>query len=39
MIPGAKFREFKGCGHSAYFEDAEAFNPVVDEFIGRELVS
>lgn len=39
MIPGAEFREFKGCGHSVYFEDAEAFNPAIDEFVGRRFIS
>jgi pimeloyl-ACP methyl ester carboxylesterase len=33
MIPGAAYREFNGCGHSVYFEDAEAFNPVIAEFV------
>ena len=33
LIPGAQFREFKGCGHSVYFEDADAFNQAVNEFV------
>jgi pimeloyl-ACP methyl ester carboxylesterase len=37
LIPGALFREFKGCGHSVYFEDAEAFNRAVSEFVGPYL--
>jgi len=34
-IPNAEFREFAGCGHSVYFEAADAFNPVVADFIAR----
>lgn len=36
-IPGASFREFTGCGHSVYFEDAKAFNQVVSGFVARHL--
>ncbi len=33
LIPGAELRSFPGIGHSIYFEDAEAFNSVVAEFV------
>jgi pimeloyl-ACP methyl ester carboxylesterase len=39
MIPGVEFREFKESGHSVYFEDAEAFNSVIGEFVGRHFSS
>ena len=35
LIPGAAYREFAGCGHSVYFEDAPAFNRVVGEFVSK----
>lgn len=34
-IPGAELREFAGCGHSVYFEDAPGFNQVVGEFVSK----
>lgn len=37
VIPGAEIREFAGCGHSVYFEDARAFNDTVAEFVGKHL--
>ncbi len=37
LIPGASFREFAGCGHSVYFEDAGTFNQVVGEFVAKHL--
>ena len=36
-IPGAQIAEFAGCGHSVYFESAEAFNHTVAEFVGKHL--
>lgn len=35
-IPGARLREFKGCGHSVYFERAHEFNQVVDGFLSND---
>jgi 3-oxoadipate enol-lactonase len=32
-IPGARFHELPGCGHSAYFEDPATWNPLVLEFL------
>jgi len=34
-IPGATVHDFPNVGHSAYFEDAQAFNAVVDSFLAR----
>ena len=34
FIPGARFHEFVGAGHSPYFEMPEAWNAVVGEFLG-----
>ena len=34
---GAQIAEFPGCGHSVYFESAEAFNDTVAEFVGKHL--
>jgi pimeloyl-ACP methyl ester carboxylesterase len=33
QIPGARVYDFKGVGHSSYFEDAPSFNRVVGEFL------
>jgi 3-oxoadipate enol-lactonase len=33
LIPGARYAEVPGCGHSVYFEDAPAFNRILDEFL------
>jgi len=33
LIPGAETYTFKDSGHSAYFEQAEEFNNVVDRFL------
>lgn len=33
LIPGALMHEFKGAGHSAYFEKAEEFNTVLERFL------
>ena len=33
MVPGAALRVLKEAGHSSYFEAADAFNQVVDEFL------
>ncbi len=38
QIPGARFHEFAGSGHSPYFEQPDAFNRVVGDFI-REYAS
>lgn len=35
LIPGAEFHEFRGAGHSAYFESAVEFNRVVTAFLTR----
>jgi 3-oxoadipate enol-lactonase len=35
LVPGADFQAFSGCGHSVYFEDAEAFNREVGRFVAR----
>jgi 3-oxoadipate enol-lactonase len=39
LIPGAWFAEVPGCGHSVYFEDAPAFNRVLDEFLDSVIRS
>ena len=31
-IPGARFTVMAGAGHSAYFEQPERFNPIVEAF-------
>ena len=36
-IPGAELREFAGAGHSVYYEEPEAFNRVVGDFVARYL--
>lgn len=36
-IPGAELREFAGAGHSVYYEEPEAFNRVVGDFVARHL--
>ena len=33
LIPGAQFAKVPDCGHSVYFEDANAFNGIVSEFL------
>ena len=33
MIPGSRVQDLPTVGHSAYFEDAPAFNRVVDDFL------
>jgi 3-oxoadipate enol-lactonase len=33
LIPGARYHEMFGAGHSAYFERADEWNAVVDEFL------
>ena len=33
LIPGAKFRELSGAGHSAYFEIPQTWNAAVLEFL------
>lgn len=35
MIPGCEVADLPVVGHSAYFEDAPAFNEIVSEFVGR----
>ncbi|MGH7754197.1 MAG: alpha/beta fold hydrolase [Gemmatimonadales bacterium] len=35
LIPGSRFHEMKGAGHSAYFENANEWNAVVLDFLGR----
>lgn len=35
LIPDAEIRDFPGVGHSAYFEAAETFNRLVDEFVSK----
>jgi 3-oxoadipate enol-lactonase len=32
LIPGARYAEVPGAGHSVYFEDAAAFNRIVSDF-------
>ena len=39
LIPGASYREFPGCGHSVYFEDAPAFNDAVRSFMAPHATS
>lgn len=34
LIPGARYEEVPGCGHSVYFENAPEFNRIVGAFIG-----
>ena len=33
LVPGARYEEVPGCGHSVYFEDADAFNRIVAGFL------
>lgn len=33
LIPGARLRELPGLGHSTYFEDASAFNALLDDVL------
>ena len=33
LVPGSRFEVIRGAGHSAYFEDPEAFNAVVLDFL------
>lgn len=33
LVPGARFAEVPGSGHSVYFEDAPAFNRILTEFL------
>jgi 3-oxoadipate enol-lactonase len=33
LIPGARFAQAPGCGHSVYWEDAPTFNRIVSEFL------
>jgi 3-oxoadipate enol-lactonase len=33
LIPGARCAEVPGCGHSVYFENAPAFNAILDDFL------
>jgi 3-oxoadipate enol-lactonase len=33
LVPGARYAEVPGCGHSVYFENAPAFNAILDEFL------
>ena len=35
QIPGAEVYDFKGVGHSSYFEDAATFNRVVGAFLDK----
>ena len=35
LIPGARIVEFPGSGHSTYFEEPEAFNREVGDFIAK----
>ncbi len=35
LLPGAEVREFAGAGHSVYFEQAEAFNAAVGDFVAK----
>ncbi len=35
IIPGTRFREIPGAGHSTYFETPQAFNTAVDEFLAE----
>ncbi len=39
LIPGARYAEIAGSGHSTYFEDAPAFNRTLDEFLTSALNS
>jgi len=33
LIPGARYAEVPRCGHSVYFEDAPAFNRILEDFL------
>ncbi|MDE3075146.1 MAG: alpha/beta hydrolase [Chloroflexota bacterium] len=33
LIPHARYEEVRGCGHSVYFENAQAFNRIVASFL------
>jgi 3-oxoadipate enol-lactonase len=33
LVPEARYVEVPGCGHSVYFEDAPAFNRVLEDFL------
>ena len=35
VVPGSKVAHIEDAGHSAYFERAETFNRIVDEFFGH----
>ncbi|CAG2141144.1 alpha/beta fold hydrolase [Cupriavidus numazuensis] len=37
LIPGAASHTFPDTGHSTYFEDADAFNQVLDAFLSRHV--
>lgn len=37
FTPRSEYAEIPGCGHSAYFEDAPAFNRTVGDFLERHL--
>lgn len=38
-IPGARFQEFPGSGHSIYFEQAAAFNAAVSGFLAEQYAA
>jgi 3-oxoadipate enol-lactonase len=35
MVPGSRFIEVPGCGHSVYWEQAEEFNRIVGDFLAE----
>ena len=35
VVAGAEYREFEGCGHSVYWENAAEFNPVLEAFLAK----
>ena len=37
LIPGAELYDFKGAGHSSYFEDPTTFNEIVGSFVRKHL--
>ena len=38
-VPGARYEEIPGVGHSGYAEDPATFNQRVDAFLGRVLAA
>ncbi len=37
IVPGSRYEEVAGCGHSVYFEDPETFNRIVGTFLAEHV--